>query len=140
MTDQTGVSRGTMALRAVAVLAVAFGLLTIVSGGTVLFGGPEARARMGQVVPFVLVFNFAAGFAYVGAGLGLWLRRFWAAWLSAAIFAASLGVLAALGLHIQQGGGYEARTVLAMLLRTAVWAAIAGVAFRVPVRPGATDE
>jgi hypothetical protein len=38
------------------------------SGGRALFGG----ADMGAVVPFVLWFNFLAGFAYVAAGLGLW--------------------------------------------------------------------
>jgi len=84
---------------------------------------------MGQVVPFVLVFNFVAGFAYVVAGLGLWLRKYWAAWLAAAIFAGSLVVLLLLGLHVLQGGGYEMRTVLAMLLRTVVWAMVATVAF-----------
>jgi hypothetical protein len=119
---------GGVALRVVAAIAVVFGLLTIVSGGNALFGGAEARARMGQVVPFVLVFNFVAGFAYVVAGLGLWFRKYWAAWLAAAIFAGSLVVLLLLGLHALQGGGYEMRTVLAMLLRCAVWAMVATVA------------
>ncbi len=49
-----------------AVVAVIFGLLTIFSGGRALFGG----ADMGAVVPFVLWFNFLAGFAYVSRRLG----------------------------------------------------------------------
>ena len=36
-----------------------------------LFGGEAARAAAGQFMPFVLWFNFIAGFAYVVAGVGL---------------------------------------------------------------------
>ena len=35
-----------------------FGVLTIVSGGVALFGGSDARAAVGDAVPFVLWFNF----------------------------------------------------------------------------------
>ncbi|WP_202909560.1 hypothetical protein [Alkalilacustris brevis] len=52
------------ALFAAAALAIAFGLLTIASGGGAILG----VAEMGAVVPFVLWFNFFAGFAYVVAG------------------------------------------------------------------------
>ena len=41
--------------------AIAFGLVTLISGGSALFG----LVDMGAVVPFVLWFNFLAGFAYV---------------------------------------------------------------------------
>jgi hypothetical protein len=62
-----------------ALLAVAFGLLTLKEGGSVLFGSDVARAAAGACVPFVLWFNFGAGFAYVVAGLGMGLRQRWAA-------------------------------------------------------------
>ena len=58
-------------------VAVLFGVATIVSGGTVLFGDTGTRAAAGAVVPFVLWFNFLAGFAYVAAGLGV---TFWKPW------------------------------------------------------------
>jgi len=58
----------TLWLRLAAVVAVAFGLLTIKEGGTILFGDEAARAAAGNYVPFVLWFNFMAGFAYVIAG------------------------------------------------------------------------
>ena len=61
-----------------AVIAIAFGLVTIKEGGTVLFGNEAARTAAGNYVPFVLWFNFLAGFAYVIAGAGLWLQRRWA--------------------------------------------------------------
>ena len=121
-------------LLAAAALAVAFGLLTIASGGRTLFGGDAARQSAGAYVPFVLWFNFAAGFAYVVAGIGLWLKRRWAAGLGAGIAIATLLVFAALGVHVASGGAYEMRTVAAMTLRSVLWVAIAWLAAR-RIRP-----
>ncbi len=114
----------------VSVVAVGFGLLTIKEGGTILFGGIEVRATAGNYVPFVLWFNFLAGFAYVIAGAGLWLRFRWAAWLAVVIAVATALTFAAFGVHVLAGGAYEMRTVIAMSLRTLVWVTIAGVAWR----------
>lgn len=111
-------------LRITGGVAIAFGLLTVVSGGTALLGALE----MGAVVLFVLWFNTLAGLAYVVAGLGLWQGRRWAYPLSLAIFAATLLVFVAFGLHVAQGGAFEMRTVYAMALRSAVWGAVALVA------------
>ena len=117
-------------LRLAAVVAVAFGLLTIKEGGTILFGDEAVRAAAGNYVPFVLWFNFMAGFAYVIAGAGLWMRQRWAAWLAVAIVAATALAFAAFGAHVVSGGAYEQRTLIAMSLRTLVWAAIAAIAWR----------
>ena len=38
-------------------------------------------------MPFVVWFNFLAGFAYIAAGVGLWVRRRWAVVLAAALAA-----------------------------------------------------
>lgn len=114
--------------RAAALVAVAFGLLTLKEGGTTLFGGPQARAAAGQVVSFVLWFNFLAGFAYVIAGIGLWLQRRWALWLAVAIAASTAIAFAAFGVHVLGGGAYELRTAVAMTLRLLVWIVIAAVA------------
>ena len=114
-------------LRITGGVAIAFGLLTGVSGGTTLLGALE----MGAVVLFVLWFNTLAGLAYVVAGLGLWQGRRWAYPLSLAIFAATLLVFVAFGLHVAQGGAFEMRTVYAMTLRSAVWGGIALVARQV---------
>ena len=114
----------------VSLFAVGFGLLTIKDGGTVLFGGEVARAAAGNYVPFVLWFNFLAGFAYVIAGVGLWALKRWAFWLALAIAIGTLVVFAAFGVYVLVGGAYELRTVVAMTLRTAAWAVIAAVAYR----------
>lgn len=122
--------KGSNALRVAAIVAIAFGLMTLATGSKALFGPAETRALFGAVVSFVLWFNFLAGFAYVAAGVGLWFGRPWAAWLAAAIAAATLVVFAAFGLHVAFGGAYEARTVGALALRGVVWLAIAGLACR----------
>lgn len=116
--------RTSLTLRIAGGVAIAFGVLTIFSGGRTLLGS----ADMGAVVPFVLWFNTLAGLAYVVAGLGLWQGWRWAWPLSFVIFAATLLVFAAFGLHVAQGGAFEMRTVYAMALRSAVWGWIAWVA------------
>ena len=115
---------------AISLVAVGFGLLTIKEGGTILFGDEAARSAAGNYVPFVLWFNFAAGFAYVIAGAGLWMQQRWAAWLAVAIAAATALTFSAFGAHVVAGGLYEQRTVIAMSLRTLVWTVIAAIAWR----------
>ena len=107
-------------------VAVIFGILTIISGGRALFGG----ADMGAVVPYVLWFNFMAGFAYVVAGLGLWRDTSWAPALSLVIALATAAVFGAFLWHVLTGGSYEMRTMGAMTLRLAVWVGIAALALR----------
>ncbi len=109
-----------------AAVAVIFGLLTILSGGRALFGG----ADMGAVVPFVLWFNFLAGFAYVVAGLGLWYRTSWAASLTIFIALATAAVFATFLWKVWSGTPYEVRTMGAMGLRLATWVSISIVAAR----------
>ncbi len=112
------------------IVAILFGLLTIREGGAVLFWSEAAQRAAGQYVPFVVWFNFLAGFAYVIAGFGLWFRQLWAVGLAFGVAAATIAVFVAFGIHIAGGGGYEPRTIVAMSLRSAVWIAIAVIAYR----------
>lgn len=132
----TSLLKNSLWLRGASVLAVLFGLLTLQEGGTVLFGSEAARAAAGAYVPFVLWFNFLAGFAYGVAGLALWWRQGWAPGLALGIALATALVFAALGVHVLSGGAYETRTVAAMALRTNVWLVIGVLAWR--LRPGHT--
>jgi len=109
----------------ISAVAVVFGLLTIKSGGSVLFIDGVDRQAAGNYVPFVLWFNFIAGFFYIIAGAGLWLQKQWAVRLSIVIVVTTLIVYAALGLFIFSGGLYETRTIMAMALRSILWAFIA---------------
>jgi drug/metabolite transporter (DMT)-like permease len=106
-------------------VAILFGVATIVSGGSVLFGDSQTRAAAGAVVPFVLWFNFLAGFAYVAAGVGLALCKPWGAQLAALVAVSTLVASAFFAAHVLLGGAYEMRTAMAMTLRAAVWIAIA---------------
>lgn len=113
-----------------AIVAVGFGVLTVISGGSALFGSAAARAAVGDAVPFVLWFNFLSGFVYVLAGVGLFLWTRWGAQLSALLAVAILVVFAAFGWHVASGGAFEMRTVAAMILRSGMWVAIAIAACR----------
>ena len=117
-------------LKVAAGVAVIFGLLTIVSGGSALFGGPAAAAAAGDAVPFVLWFNFLSGFVYVLAGIGIAMGRRWAVMLSIGLAATIAAVFALFGVYVFQGAAFEMRTVGAMSLRLVVWVAIAAVAAR----------
>ena len=117
-------------MRVVSLIAIGFGLMTIREGGAVLFVDGAARQAAGHYVPFVLWFNFLAGFAYIVAGVGLWMRRRWAAWLAIVITVATALVSLAFGVHVALGGAWERRTVVAMTLRTLVWAGLAAIAWR----------
>ncbi|HCE07238.1 MAG TPA: hypothetical protein DEQ40_01295 [Oxalobacteraceae bacterium] len=121
--------KGSVWIRVISLVAVGFGVLTIKEGGTILFGDEAARTAAGNYVQFVLWFNFVAGFAYVIAGGGLWMQQRWAAWLAVAIVAATTLTFVAFGAHVYSGGLYEHRTVIAMSIRTLVWAVIATVAW-----------
>lgn len=114
----------------ISLLAIGFGLLTLREGGSVLFVDGAARQAAGHYVPLVLWFNFLAGFVYIAAGVGLWMRRRWAVWLAIAIAAGTGLVFLAFGVHVALGGAWEQRTVIAMTARTLVWAGIAILAWR----------
>ncbi|MDO9197049.1 hypothetical protein [Rhodoferax sp.] len=117
-------------LKVLAVVAIVFGTLTVVSGGRALFGDAQARASVGNAVGFVLWFNFCAGFAYVLTGVGLWHGRRWAARAASLLALATALVAAAFGLHVMGGGAYEMRTVGALALRLVFWVVVALVALR----------
>lgn len=113
-----------------AAIAIVFGLLTIRQGGMVLFGDGAARSDADNYVPFVLWFNFVAGFAYVAAGVGFWFLRPWFAWLALSIAIATIIVFIAFGAYVLIGESHEMRTVWAMTARSAIWIMLAIVVCR----------
>ena len=117
-------------LAGVALFALLFGLLTIYSGGQVIFGDAAAREAAGNYITFVVWFNFIAGFAYVAASIGLLTAQRWSPRLALIIAVATVLVFLAFGLLALTGSPFEMRTVGAMALRTAVWTGIAWMARR----------
>ena len=114
------------------VAAITFGLLSLISGGSALFGAVD----MGGVVPFVLRFNFIAGFAYVIGGLLLMIGHRLAMPVALIILIATAAVFAAFGWRVLAGDAFEMRTVGAMTLRTLFWAVMVWVAMKALGRTG----
>jgi hypothetical protein len=115
------------ALRGVALFAALFGVATILAEGRMLFA-PSASGDPEATAPFVVWFNFFAGFGYVGAAFGLALARRWSVAFALALAVGTAAVLAAFGLYVAAGGSYQTRTVYALGLRTSVWVAITLIA------------
>ncbi len=113
-----------------------FGLASIKSGGSVLFIDGTFRESVGNYIPFVVWFNFLFGFVYVIAGVGLWVQKRWAVWLSLLVVIITLIVFAVLMIYIVKGGSYESRTIHAMIFRLSVWSLIAIVAYNRIIRIG----
>ncbi|HIP24145.1 MAG TPA: hypothetical protein EYG79_11215 [Rhodobacteraceae bacterium] len=108
-----------------AIIAMAFGALTLFSGGRNLFDA-GVISEAGNTISFVLWFNFLAGFAYIAAGALLWMWKLCGVRLSAVIAGATLLVFLAMGIYVIQFDGlYNGKTVGAMVLRSSVWLLIA---------------
>ena len=114
----------------IAVAAIVFGGLTVFTGGRALFGGLESRADFGNTVPFVLWFNFLAGFVYIVAGAGLLLCRRWAVHTSLFLAVSTILVFVAFGVHVFGGGTFERRTIGALTIRSFFWIAVTIVSIR----------
>ena len=113
-----------------AIGAIVFGVVTVLTGGRALFGSLESRADFGNAVPFVLRFNFLAGFVYIVAGAGLLLRRRWAVYTSLFVAVSTILVFAAFGVHVIGGGTFERRTIGAMTIRSLFWIVVTIVSIR----------
>jgi len=114
----------------VAIAAIVFGVVTVLTGGRALFGSLESRADFGNVVPFVLWFNFLAGFVYIVAGAGLLLCRRWAVYTSLFVAVSTILVFVAFGVHVIGGGAFERRTIGALTIRSLFWIAVTIVSIR----------
>ena len=129
-----------VAFKLMSLIAVVFGLVTIKAGGMVLFTEGEAHQAAGDYVLFVLWFNFLAGFAYITAGIGLWLQRSWTVLLAMLIAVFTLLVFIALGVHIYSAGAYEMRTVGAMSMRSITWMGIALITYLIRRHHSASSD
>ncbi|MCZ4271368.1 hypothetical protein [Maritalea porphyrae] len=113
-----------LGLRIASIVALVFGVMTLFSAGSVLFGPSVSQEMAGAYVEFVVWFNFAAGFFYVMAAIGIWLQRAWAYPLSGLIALTTAFMAIPFAFHAIAGGPFELRTVAALVLRIGFWAAI----------------
>ncbi len=112
-------------LRITSIVALIFGLMTLFSAGSVLFGPVMSQEMAGAYVDYIVWFNFAAGFLYIAAAIGIWQGYRWACHLSGLIALATALMAIPFAFHVFAGGPFEMRTVGALVLRTGFWAAIA---------------
>jgi len=103
--------------RLLAVIAVLFGIATLVAGGSVFFGSDPGY----QVYRPLLAYNTAMGIAYIGAGILAWLSVRRGKYAAAVIFALNLAVLGAVGYLYTESTGVAIESLRAMTLRTVVW-------------------
>ncbi|MCW8906737.1 MAG: hypothetical protein OQL28_05780 [Sedimenticola sp.] len=103
-----------------AVLAVLFGLVTIVAGSRVLMGSDPGYF----VYRPLLIYNTGMGIAYVVAGIIAFRNVRQGMYAAAAIFALNLAVLAAIYYLYSEGGQIAVDSLRAMTLRTVVWLAL----------------
>lgn len=123
----------------VSIIALVFGALTIKAGGLILFSEGAFHQQQGNFVPFVVWFNFIAGFAYIIAAIGIFCMCAWSIQLSYAIATATASFFFLFGLHVIGGGPYELQTVVVMTVRTLLWIAISFVVYY-KIAPDADDS
>ncbi|MBK6867392.1 MAG: hypothetical protein IPG98_05480 [Burkholderiales bacterium] len=103
--------------RALALIAIAFGVLTLFAGTRVLSGVDPGYV----VFTPLLVYNVAMGFIYIVAGVLAWRRLAAGRLLAGIIFVLNAVVLAAIVYLYQSGAAVASQSVGAMSLRTVVW-------------------
>ena len=101
----------------IAVVLIAFALVTIFMSSAVLFDWFGIRAKEGDYVPFIVKTNLTVGFTYLLVVYGFIKSKKWPFWLmlSAALFL--FFAFSAFYIHIHTGGLYENRTIGAMTFR-----------------------
>lgn len=109
------------AQRVSALVAALFGVATLFAGGRLLFGLGEAGY---VVVPAVLVFNTVMGVFYLVAAVLIARSLEMGRVAAVAIAILNLAVLALIILRRTTGGIVANETLVAMTLRTVVWAGI----------------
>ncbi len=108
--------------KAIAVVAILFGLVTVAAGARVLAGGDP-----GYVVYLpLLVFNTVMGVAYVAAGVMTWRSLERGQGAAGAILALNLVVLAFIIYQYRTGGAVAVDSLQAMSFRTVVWLLLFG--------------
>ena len=103
--------------RGIALVAIVFGLATLIAGGGVLGGSDPGYT----VLLPLLIFNTVMGFAYVAAGVTIWRGLAAGRYVAATIFLVNLLVLRGVGYLYATGSGVAIDSVRAMVLRTVVW-------------------
>lgn len=118
--------------RAAAVAGFLFSALTVAAGSRVLAGIDRPDY---VVLPWLVIYNVAAGIVGVVVAPGLWKPRPWAVQFARALASAHGAVFAVLVARWVAGSAVANTSLMAMLLRTLVWVAIALVTRSAAISP-----
>ncbi len=113
----------------IAIVLIAFALLTVFMSSSVLFDWFGIRAKEGNYVPFIVKTNLTMGIIYLIVAYGFIKSKKWAFWLmlSAALFL--FFAFAGFYIHIHTGGLYENQTIGAMTFRILFTLLFAGLIY-----------
>jgi hypothetical protein len=100
-----------------ALVAVVFGVATVLSGGRVLTGSDPGYV----VFQPLLIYNTTMGLAYLAAGVMMWRSVDRGKLAAGTIFALNLVVLAGIGYLYATGSAVAVDSLRAMTFRTVVW-------------------
>lgn len=103
--------------KVLSLVAVAFGLVTIVAGTRVLIGSDPGY----KVFLPLLLYNTAMGVAYIAAGITMWVSIKRGRDLAGAIFAFNILVLGMIGYLYAKESYIAVESIRAMSFRTIVW-------------------
>lgn len=104
--------------RFTAIPALIIGLLSIKEGGSVLLG---LSTKAYPVLSWLVWYNVVMGFVSVIAGTGLWMQRRWGSVLAAVILLCHGTVFLSLMALVILGKTVARISIMAMLIRTAIW-------------------
>lgn len=107
--------------RVASILALTIGLLSIKEGGGVLLGW---TTKAYTILPWLVWYNVLLGVLSVVTGVGFWQMRGWGIRYAATIVSLHAVVLVIVAVLYALTDAAALASVLAMLIRTAVWTAI----------------
>ena len=94
-----------------------FGIVTIISGGPVLFGSDPGYAVFSPLV----IFNTTMGFVYIASSLAAWKNPILSKNIAGFIFLTNLAVLITITYLFFTGSNIAYQSLGAMTFRTIVW-------------------
>lgn len=103
-----------------AVVAVFFGLLTIIAGGGVIADLFGMREKEGNYVSFVVWANFICGFLYLFASYGFFKRKKWTATVLSLTVWILIAAFIVLIVWILNKEPYETKTIFALSFRVLI--------------------
>ncbi len=112
-----------------AIILVAFGLLTLFLSSSVIFDLFGIREKEGNYVLLVVWANFFSSLLYLFSAYGFIKTKKWTAKLLGISAIVLIIAFAGLFIHINSGGIYETKTIGAMIFRMSLSIAFTAIAY-----------